>query len=105
MLRHIVWWTLKPTAEGRTAAENAQWIKEYGEALLGKIPSLKTIEISYIFAETITVPVGVLLHSTHEDEAGLLAYAQHAEHQAYGEIVKKVTSSRQAIDFFVTLEP
>ena len=24
MIRHIVWWTLKPEAEGRSAAENAE---------------------------------------------------------------------------------
>ena len=33
MVRHIVWWTLKPEAEGRTAAENAKLIKQRLEAL------------------------------------------------------------------------
>ena len=35
MVRHIVWWTLKPEAEGRTAAENAKLIKQRLEALRG----------------------------------------------------------------------
>ena len=34
MIRHIVWWTLKPEAQGRPAAENARLIKEQGLALL-----------------------------------------------------------------------
>ena len=34
MVRHIVWWTLKPEAEGRTAAENAKLIKQRLEALI-----------------------------------------------------------------------
>ena len=38
MVRHIVWWTLKPEAEGRTAAENAKLIKQRLEALMGQIP-------------------------------------------------------------------
>lgn len=36
MVRHIVWWTLKPEAEGRTAAENAKLIKQRLEALMGR---------------------------------------------------------------------
>ena len=36
MVRHIVWWTLKPEAEGRTAAENAKLIKQRLEALMGQ---------------------------------------------------------------------
>ena len=47
MVRHIVWWTLKPEAEGRTAAENAKLIKQRLEALMGQIPSLKSLEVSY----------------------------------------------------------
>ena len=46
MVRHIVWWTLKPEAEGRTAAENAKLIKQRLEALMGQIPSLKSLEVS-----------------------------------------------------------
>ncbi|MDE5955645.1 MAG: Dabb family protein [Bacteroidales bacterium] len=33
MIRHIVMWKLKPEAEGRTAAENAEWMKEHSEDL------------------------------------------------------------------------
>ena len=46
MVRHIVWWTLKPEAEGRTAAENAKLIKQRLEALMGQSPSLQSLEVS-----------------------------------------------------------
>lgn len=37
MIRHIVWWTLKPEAEGRSAAENAELMKKAVRGLVGKL--------------------------------------------------------------------
>ena len=85
MVRHIVWWTLKPEAEGRTAAENAKLIKQRLEALMGQIPSLKSLEVSYDFLPTCTMPVNVILMTTHDDVGK--------------ELIKLVTESRQAIDY------
>ena len=97
MVRHIVWWTLKPEAEGRTAAENAKLIKQRLEALMGQIPSLKSLEVSYDFLPTCTMPVNVILMTTHDDAEGLKAYAEHPAHVAVGkELIKLVTESRQA---------
>ena len=87
MVRHIVWWTLKPEAEGRTAAENAKLIKQ-------------RLEVSYDFLPTCTMPVNVILMTTHDDAEGLKAYAEHPAHVAVGkELIKLVTESRQAIDY------
>ena len=92
MVRHIVWWTLKPEAEGRTAAENAKLIRQ--------IPSLKSLEVSYDLLPTCTMPVNVILMTTHDDAEGLKAYAEHPAHVAVGkELIKLVTESRQAIDY------
>ena len=89
MVRHIVWWTLKPEAEGRTAAENAKLIKQRLEALMGQIPSLKSLEVSYDFLPTCTMPVNVILMTTHDDAEGLKAYAEHPAHVAVGkELIK-----------------
>ena len=38
MLKHVVMWKLKETAEGKTKAENAQFMKEHLEALWGVVP-------------------------------------------------------------------
>ena len=100
MVRHIVWWTLKPEAEGRTAAENAKLIKQRLEALMGQIPSLKSLEVSDDFLPTCTIPVNAILMTTHDDAEGLKAYAEHPAHVAVGkELIKLVTESRQAIDY------
>lgn len=99
MIRHIVWWTLKDEADGHTAGENAQRIKTMGEALLEKVPSLKSIEIGIDIKESTTLPAQVVLVSTHDDLAGLKAYAEHPEHLKLGELVKATTTSRQAIDY------
>lgn len=101
MIRHIVWWTLKDEAEGQSAAQNAQQIKAMGEALIDTVPSLKSIEIGIDIKETTTLPVQVVLVSTHDDMAGLKAYAEHPEHLKLGAFIKATTSSRQAIDYEV----
>ena len=99
MIRHIVWWTLKSEAMGATAAENAKKIKTMGDALMGAIPTLKSLEISIEIQASTTVPAQVVLCSTHEDMAGLKAYAVHPRHLALVELIKATTDSRQAIDY------
>ena len=99
MIRHIVWWTLKPEAEGRTAAENAALMKQRAEALRGQIPGLLSIEVAVNFLESSTLPVQVLLTSVHENAEALKVYAELPKHVAIGrELVSLVTTSRQAID-------
>ena len=99
MIKHIVWWTLADEADGHTAQENALRIKEAGEKLYGKIDALKSIEISALIQPTTTLPAGVVLQSTHDDMEGLSAYANHPEHLKLGELIKKVVTSRQALDY------
>jgi len=99
MIRHIVWWTFKPEAEGHTGAENALTMKKACEALMGKIPSLKSIEVSVDFESTSTMPVALILNSTHDDMDGLKAYASHQEHLPVIEFSKMTTATRQAIDY------
>lgn len=99
MIRHIVWWTFKPEAEGHTGVANALMMKEGCEALMGRIPSLKSIELSVDFESTSTLPVSLILNSTHDDMDGLKAYANHPEHQLLIEFAKATTATRQAIDY------
>ena len=56
MIRHIVWWTLKPEAEGRSAAENAELMKKAARGLIGKIPGLLSLDISGTVLGTSTMP-------------------------------------------------
>lgn len=101
MLKHVVYWTLKEEAEGHSAAENAATFVEMIRNLEGRIPSLLDIVASAEFASTTTEPCQVILISTHADEQGLKDYAEHPDHVACGAFIKKVVSSRKAIDFIV----
>lgn len=100
MLKHIVWWTMKDEAEGATGAENAARIKALLDPLMGRIPSLKGLEVSTTFLGTTTEPVQVILVSTHDDAEGLKDYAAHPEHMQCVEFIKKTVASRKAIDYF-----
>ncbi len=99
MLHHIVWWTLKEEAEGKTAEENAQYLVELGNALAGKIEELISIEVSMNIVSTTTLPAHLVLHSTHKDPAALAAYATHPAHVEFGKALKPCVDSRQALDY------
>lgn len=99
MIRHLVWWDLKAEADGHDAATNGKRMKEQGEAMRNQIPSLLSIEVTHTFLPGTTIPVGVLLHSTHDNLDGLKAYAEHPVHVEYGKLVKMVTENRRCIDF------
>ena len=99
MIRHIVWWTMAEEAEGRSAAENAKYLVEEGKKLAGKIESLRSLEISCNIQPTTTLPVQLVLSSTHDDMEGLAAYANHPEHLKFGAQLKKCVTSRQALDY------
>ena len=61
---------------------------------MGQIPSLKSLEVSYDFLPTCTMPVNVILMTTHDDAEGLKAYAEHPAHVAVGkELIKLVRPS------------
>lgn len=99
MLNHLVMWTFKPEANGKSAAENAAMIKERLLALRGRIPELKGISVSDVVLPTSTEQPTLVLLSRHDDAAGLAAYAAHPEHQEVAVLIKDLVSSRRAVDF------
>lgn len=100
MIRHIVWWTLKEKAEGRTAAENAQRLVE-ASAMLHGLPSVRSVEVSCLIQPTSTVPAQVVLQSSHDDMAALSTYAQDPVHLEFAARVKAVCASRSALDYSI----
>ena len=99
MLTHVVWWTLKPEAQGRSAAQNAALLKERLDALRGRIPSLKDLSVGVEVLGSSTEQAGLVLVSRHDDAEGLDAYVSHQEHQAVGAVLKELVATRKAIDF------
>ncbi len=101
VIKHIVWFTLKEEAEGATAAENAVEMVRMLRGLVGRISSLKQLEVSSEVLDTSTEEVGVVLQSVHDDVEGLHTYAVHPEHQKCVAFIKKVIASRKVIDYVV----
>lgn len=99
MITHVVYWTMKPEAEGRSGRENAQIMKEKIENLRGKVPSLLEVTIGINFLPTTTEEVELILISKHHDANGLKDYAEHPLHLEVVEFVKKIITSRKSIDF------
>lgn len=100
MIRHIVWWTLKPHAEGRTAAENALRIEE-ASAMLHGMPNVLSVEVSAKVQPSSTVPAQVVLMSSHEDVAAMEAYKADPVHLKFAALISVVCESRNCIDYAV----
>ncbi len=100
MLKHIVLFKLKPSAEGATKEENAKRIKRDLEALRGKIPQIKHLEvgINSIMSEA---SYDVAIYSEFANEADLTTYARHPEHLKVAEFVGKVRESRVVVDYLI----
>ena len=99
MLTHIVWWTLKPEAAGKSAAENAAAIRQALLDLRGRIPELRDLTVSTRILDSSTENSELVLVTRHDDAEGLKAYAVHPDHLKVGAMLKEAAASRKAIDF------
>ena len=96
MVTHIVFWRLKPEAEGRTNEENALLIKERLEALVGVIPGLLEMAVG---RNVNGGEYDLALVSKFASMEALEGYAVHPEHQKISAFVQKVRDARVAVDF------
>ena len=93
---------LLPEAEGKSAGENARWMKESLESLMGVVPELLSCEVG------INVRGGnydACLIATFESLEDLKRYKDHPAHIAVSSYCKKVRESRVACDFIVDDRP
>lgn len=98
MIRHIVWWTLKPEANGKDAAANAKIISESWKELRS-IASCRSVDVSVKIKAGTTVPCQVVLVSTHDGEKELDAYKKDPVHVKFAEQITAVAASRNCIDY------
>ncbi|MEG2171816.1 MAG: Dabb family protein [Desulfovibrionaceae bacterium] len=98
MIKHLVWWTLKPQAEGNSARENALKLQGMLNALkdLDCVQSLETV---VDVMPSSTEDVHLLLCSTHATLAQLKEYAAHPDHIEVADFMRKVVANRKAIDY------
>lgn len=98
MIKHIVMWKLKETANGNSKYENACILKNKLEALQGKIPGLLKIEVGIDFSNTQSSQ-DVVLYSEFATKEDLDHYQQHPEHKAVMPFVSEVRLERAVVDY------
>lgn len=97
MIRHVVMWKLKDEAEGKTKAENMEWIREHLYALLSLIPEIKKMEIGFDVSRT-DMSMDLLLLTEFDSLDDLHTYAVHPEHVKVSTYVRKVIETRVVLD-------
>lgn len=98
MIKHIVMWKLKDSAEGKSKSENAKWIKENLEGLIGKIKEIKYMEVGVNINKS-DMAFDAVLISQFETLDDLETYRNHPSHVKIAQYIKKVRDGRVVADF------
>jgi hypothetical protein len=99
LFKHIVLWKLKENAEGKTKAENADWMKEHLEALVDVVPQLLDAKVG-ININTSDDAYDAVFISTFMNEEDCAAYKVHPAHKAISNYCKKIRESRVVCDYW-----
>ena len=98
MVKHIVMWNLKESAEGRNKQENLQEMKARLEGLKDKIAEIKFLEVGLNFNETGDA-FDIVLYTEFENRESLDAYQNHPEHIRVRDFVRSVRLERKVVDY------
>lgn len=99
MIKHIVLFKLKDSAEGSSKEQNARRMKSELEALKNAIPQVRKIEVG-INAVPSDGAYDVALYSEFATVADLDAYQKHPAHLKVAEFVARVREHRAVVDYF-----
>jgi len=98
MVRHVILWQLKDGCPEEEKENIKKEIKLGLEGLKGKIPGL--LEIHVQTERLSSSNAEIMLDSTFESEADLLAYAVHPEHVKVADTaVRPYTRTRVCMDY------
>jgi len=100
MIKHIVMWKLKESANGLDRAGNARAIKEKLEGLRGRIPGLLELEVGIDFSAG-EGSCDVVLCAALASRQALKDYQAHPEHQAILPFVREAAAERRLVDYEV----
>jgi hypothetical protein len=101
MVKHIVMWKFKDSAEGATKEQNLRRVFAELKALQQTVPSIRTLEIGLHSSPKDQVAWDLVLYSEFDDWDGLEEYIRHPEHKKIAEFIGKVRSDRAAVDYEV----
>ena len=99
MIKHIVMMRLKEVG-ATEKQEQLQHIKSKLEALIGKVPSLKAMEVGLNFSDRATA-FDLVLVSLFDDDAGLEAYRIHPAHVEVLDYLKGKLETTAVTDYHV----
>ena len=98
MIKHIVMWKLKDSAEGADRQENANKMKEMLEALTSKIEVIKALEVGINF-NTSEAAYDVSLYTEFESVEDLNIYQKHPDHVLAAGFIGKIVEKRAVVDY------
>ena len=101
MIKHIVFFGLAESAEGKSKAENAEIIKTELENLKNLIPEIKSIEVGINCPNAPKTNYDIALYSEFENFDTLNVYQEHPDHKKIAAYIGKVRISRAAVDYEV----
>jgi len=99
MIKHIVVWTLKEGAEGRSKRENATLAKSKLETLR-KLPGVLRLEAG-IDTGIDAGPGDLVLEVEFENLEALDAYQKHPEHEAFKSWFAPLRDARMVVDYTI----
>ena len=98
MVKHIVFWTLKETAQGRSKTENARIMKMKLEALVGVVPGLLHAEVGIDF-ERSEQSYDLALYAEMDSRESLHVYQNHPAHLDAVAFIREVRDQRCVVDY------
>ena len=98
MIRHVVMWKFKESAEGKSAAQNMELVKNSLYALVGVIDEIKKMDVGIDISHK-NGSMDLVLITEFESVEDLNVYAVHPEHLKVVDLVRKVTETRVVLDY------
>lgn len=98
MLKHIVMFRLKDSAEGQSKAENIKKLKELLESLKEKIPTVKCLEVGINVGKSASAS-DIVLYSEFDNMEALEVYREHPEHVRAVDFINKICAERRVADY------
>ncbi len=100
MLKHIVVWKFRESAEGATREENLKTAKRLLEMLPSRIREIRRFEVGIDVSQG-EQSYDLVLSSEFSDGQALHAYQVHPDHVRLVEFLRKVHQGRIVVDYVV----
>lgn len=97
MIRHIVMWKFRESAEGKSKRQNMETVRDRLMALPPTIPEIRRIEIGFDIVGS-DMSYDMVLLTEFYSMADLEHYKHHPDHVAVSEYVAKVREARVVVD-------